>query len=219
MWDQPDDVIGAELDPGERLLWAGQPPRGLMLRSSDAFLIPFSLMWGGFAIFWESGVVLGGAPLFMKLWGVPFVVVGLYLIFGRFFVDAYQRARTFYAVTSERAIIVSAYFVQRVTSLNLDLLPDVSLTEHPSGAGTITFGTPPPAPPRTAGNSWPATGQYAAPVFELASDARQVYEIIRDAQRANKSSLRAEREAADSDPHSRDMQRWPSHDERFRSMK
>jgi len=219
MWVQPDDAIEAELDPGERLLWAGQPPRGLMLRSSDAFLIPFSLLWGGFVIFWETGAVLGGAPLSMKLWGVPFVIVGLYVIVGRFFVDAYQRARTFYAVTSERAIIVSTYFGQRVTSLNLNLLPDVSLTERRDGAGTITFGTPPPSPPRTAGNSLPATGQYTAPVFELPSDARAVYEIIRAAQRDSKPALRTDRNTTDSDPHSQDIQRWPSPDERFRSVK
>jgi Bacterial PH domain len=186
MWDQADEVIEAELGPGERLLWAGRPPLGLKLRAADAVLIPFSLMWGGFAIFWETMVVRGGAPWFFVLWGIPFVLIGLYLIAGRFVVDARQRAKTFYAVTSERVIIVSGLFLRRVKSLNLDTLTDVSLTERNNGAGTITFGPAPPMAGWYSGGSWPGMGNYLFPSFELSSDARSVYEIIRSAQRAAK---------------------------------
>jgi hypothetical protein len=36
-----------ELLPGERLIWTGKPGKGLLLRSSDWFLIPFSFVWFG----------------------------------------------------------------------------------------------------------------------------------------------------------------------------
>ena len=32
------------------------------------------------------------------LWGIPFVLVGLYIVFGRFFVDAKQREKTCVAI-------------------------------------------------------------------------------------------------------------------------
>jgi hypothetical protein len=73
MFENPSDKFRDELNPGERIIWSGQPRQGLMLRPSDIFMIPFSIMWGGFAIFWEFGVTSGGAPFFFMLWGIPFV--------------------------------------------------------------------------------------------------------------------------------------------------
>lgn len=54
----PDSVsaIQPELLSGESILWAGQPKRRVVFHKEDVFLIPFSLLWGGFAIFWEAGV-------------------------------------------------------------------------------------------------------------------------------------------------------------------
>jgi hypothetical protein len=87
MWNNPASEIERELSSGERVVWNGQPRRGIRLRSSDAFLIPFSLFWCGFVIFWEVSVVTKGAPFFFMLWGIPFVLVGLYIVFGRFIVS------------------------------------------------------------------------------------------------------------------------------------
>ncbi|HEX4350926.1 MAG TPA: PH domain-containing protein, partial [Verrucomicrobiae bacterium] len=82
------------MDSGEKLLWSGQPRQGLRLNISDVFVIPFSLLWCGFAIFWEANAVKGHSPFVLKLWGIPFVVIGLYMVFGRFFMDARTRVRT-----------------------------------------------------------------------------------------------------------------------------
>ena len=84
---------------GEKVLWSGRPRQGLMLTPRDALMIPFSLVWGGFAIFWETAVVSSKASLFMALFGIPFVVIGLFLIFGRLPFDAWLRSRIHYALT------------------------------------------------------------------------------------------------------------------------
>lgn len=179
-----ETVIMPHIDKGERLLWSGHPRHGIRLRSQDAFLIPFSILWGGFALFWEAGVILTGAPFFFILWGVPFVLVGFYIVIGRFFVDARSRARTFYAITDERILIISGIFTQHITSLQLRTLSDVSLTQYRDGRGTITFGPTHFANGLIGGASWPGSSRYASPCFDLIERAKEVYDIIRNAQKA-----------------------------------
>ena len=180
-----DSVIREDLRRDERLLWSGGPPQGMRLHAADAFLIPFSLLWGGFAIFWETTAVTHGAPLFFMVWGIPFVIVGLYLIVGRFWVDAWQRARTCYALSDQRIVIVSGIFSRNTRSLNVRTLSDVALSKRKNGSGIISFG---PASAMYASRGiagWPGMGQYARPRFELDDNAEEVYEMILAAQQAS----------------------------------
>jgi len=62
-------------------------------------------MWAGFAVFWESAVLGSGAPFFFRLWGIPFVAFGLYMVFGRFIFKRRQKLRTAYGITKQRALI------------------------------------------------------------------------------------------------------------------
>lgn len=176
--------VSRELAGGERLVWTGQPAPGMRLRSSDLFLIPFSILWGGFAIFWESMAFTSGAPLIFRLWGVPFVLVGLYLMVGRFFHEAWLRARTYYALTSERVLIVKGGFGRTVTSLRLETITDLSLQESSSGMGTISFGGGTTRGGRFgAGAGWPGAERHLGHRFDLVLNARSVYESIRATQR------------------------------------
>jgi hypothetical protein len=64
----------AHLVGGEKILWVGRPDPAKIFSKSDRFAIPFSLMWGGFALFWETTVILSGGGFFI-LWGIPFVAI------------------------------------------------------------------------------------------------------------------------------------------------
>jgi hypothetical protein len=190
MYQDPANIFQSELSSGEKLIWSGQPLMGMRFRKQDTFLIPFSLLWGGFAIFWEWGVINSKAPFFFRLWGIPFVLVGLYLIFGRFFVDAKQREKTFYGLTSERIIIISGFFSRNVRSLNLKTLSEINLDEKPDGSGTIAFGPVYLSTARWASGGWPGASRYAPPSFELIKRVKEVYESIRCAQNeSSKSTL------------------------------
>jgi hypothetical protein len=177
-----EQVLRPELGRGERLLWSGMPRQGMHLRSSDTMMIPFSLMWGGFVFFWEYSVVTSNGPFFFSLWGIPFVLMGLYITVGRFFLDSYQRARTYYGVTDQRVIICSGLMSREVKSLNLQGLNDISLKEKSDRSGSITFGASNPMYAMWAGTSWPGMSKRQAPMFDLIGDARKVYDLIRETQ-------------------------------------
>lgn len=102
----PGQQLQPYLRPGERVLWTGAPDASRWFSSTDLLLVPFSLMWAGFAFFWEATVWTSNAPIFFRLWGIPFCLVGLYLVVGRFFVQRWRAGQTTYAVTDDRAIAI-----------------------------------------------------------------------------------------------------------------
>lgn len=178
-------IIQKELDAGETLLWSGIPKQGTILRGSDALMIPFSLLWGGFAIYWEvmalsiSQENADSASMIFPIFGLPFVAVGLYMIFGRFIHDARRRANTFYGLTDQRAIIVSGLFSKAVKSLNLSSLSDLSLNESGDKSGTITFGHDNPFASLSWAFGLPGMGGNGTPKFELIANAKEVYNKLR----------------------------------------
>jgi hypothetical protein len=184
MQSEIDRELRPELGLGEKLLWSGQPRPGLRLRASDAALIPFSLMWGGFAVFWEASVFRTEAPFFFRLWGIPFLLAGFYLIAGRFLVDAWQRGRTYYGVTNERILMVFSGLQRQVKSFSLRNLPELTLKERGDRSGTITFGSASPMYGWLADSSWPGMGKQLSPRFDMVENVRQVYGHIQSAQRA-----------------------------------
>jgi Bacterial PH domain len=173
------DLIGRLLQ-GEKIVWWGQPAQGLLLTSRDWLLIPFSLLWGGFAIFWEMSVLDTNGPIFMKLWGVPFVLAGLYLVAGRFLFDAWVRRRMCYAVTDKRVLILRSGPFSKFSAIGLNQLQNVNLSERADGRGTIRFGAVAPSW-ADQGFSSRTPSLDSTPQFIAIEDARRVFDHIQRA--------------------------------------
>jgi hypothetical protein len=144
------DPFAAHLLPNEEILWTGRPDRRRVFTASDWFFIPFSLLWGGFAFLWEGLVIYGLAssppsgfavvPWVFALFGLPFVLMGLYLIVGRFVHRAWAHRRTWYALTNKRALVAYGPAGKHGRSVTLGDMTDISADRRTDGSGTITFG-------------------------------------------------------------------------------
>jgi hypothetical protein len=165
------DVFAEHLVGSEQVLWAGRPDASRLFHRSDLFAIPFSLLWGGFAIFWEVAVIAGGAR-FLALFGVPFVAVGLYLIAGRFGHQRYVKRRTWYAVTDRRVLVLRRRRSgDELEAAFLDALPGV---HH--DARSVVFASRPAD--RDASFFRIATAKDAPLAFQDIANAAHVAEVV-----------------------------------------
>ena len=181
--------IQEELLTGETVLWTGQPLRQVIFHPIDWYAIPFSLLWGGFAIFWEWGATghfansKDSPSIFMELWGIPFIVMGQYMIWGRFLYTAWKKGRTYYAVTTKRVLVVTSGATRKVVSGYLRTLDSVALTTRQDGIGTVKF-SPEPEPESSFWNSRRRKGgpqldiNLSRLAFYDVPDVRSVYGLI-----------------------------------------
>jgi len=179
----PVDVFSPELLPGESIQWSGRPNAKVIFHPDDGLMIPFSLMWGGFAIFWllaASGLwgIWSNHPdrsfqWFGVIWGTPFVVVGQYLIWGRFLYARWKKKQTYYAITNRRALIVEHGLRSRkLTAASFETLPMIDKRVRSDGIGSIAFGGPVTNQWRSGKNNPPRP-----PTFEDVDGADAVYQI------------------------------------------
>jgi hypothetical protein len=175
---EAQQAVQPHLGPGERLVWAGRPRQGIFFQPADAFMVPFSMAWGGFAIFWTLMAYRSGAPWFFVLWGLPFVCVGLWLMVGRFFTDAGVRAKTYYAVTDKRVLFVKAGRTACVTGVDIRSVGDVTLAQHRNGRGSILFGAAIPNQQAARMAITFASRNKSAMIFNQIERAKEVYDQI-----------------------------------------
>jgi hypothetical protein len=169
------------LDTNEKLIWAAQPKKGVVFRTADIFIIPFSLLWCGFAVFWV--IMASKGSILFAMFGIPFVVMGLIFVFGRFIIDAKQRDNTYYGLTEDRIIIKSGLFKKTIKSLNIRTLSDIEYNEKSDGSGTINIG--PKNPFMMWGNGmnwWP--GMKLTPSLDMIQDVKKVYSKIIEIQKS-----------------------------------
>ena len=115
--------------PDEYELWRGKS-KG-MDPHQKMMMIPFGIFFLAFAIFWTVSATAAGG--FFGLFGLPFIAVGAYIVFGKNIVGK----KTYYVITNKRIYRSQA---GRVDMVDLANLPPMRVVAHNGGAGSIYFG-------------------------------------------------------------------------------
>jgi hypothetical protein len=181
-------AIQPDLTSGESVVWAGQPSTSVIFHKEDALLIPFSFLWGGFAIFWEASVAgiwrnsAKGQWTLGILWGIPFVLIGQYLIWGRFVYAAWLKRRTHYAVTNRRVLVVQDGWRRQTASAYIDSLPSVVKESGSNGIGILRFGPQITLSSNRGWGPWNSLSVSGVPTFVDIEDVDSVYRLVSDLQ-------------------------------------
>ena len=125
-----------------------------------------------------------GTPAFFGLGAFHSLLIALYLVAGRFLLDAWIRSGMSYAVTNQRILISRSGPFSKFTAVSLGRLPDASISETAGGRGTIRFGDPAPLwGRRNSFASWTPSLD-PTPQFIGIEDARNVFDQIQRTSRS-----------------------------------
>lgn len=136
-------TVTAELGHGERMLWCGKPDPKSMARKGLVIFF-FAIPWTAFAVFWMFAAAGFSIPNFDEGWdwfplfGVPFVLIGFAMMLAPFWMRL-KGAHTIYAVTNQRALIITTGKSKTVKSYTNEDIGAIEKKEKPDGSGDITF--------------------------------------------------------------------------------
>jgi hypothetical protein len=116
----------------------------------------------------------------MVLWGIPFLVIGNYMVWGRFLADAWLKRRTYYAVTNRRVLVLQDGWKRKSSTTFLGSIPKIE--REGTVTGTLWFG---PKYPVVAakGRKTRDMRRFSVgdvPVFADIDDVDSVYRLIID---------------------------------------
>jgi len=86
-------------------------------------LVPFSLMWCGMVVGLGLSALVDGADLASVIPVVPFAIMGLHFVAGRFVVPAVVSRRTRYTLTNARILVHGGWSGGRLNTAYLRSLP------------------------------------------------------------------------------------------------
>lgn len=145
--------LHTHLEPGETLLWSGQPQAGFFLRPGELIAVPFLAFWGGGmtafgliflgAFFVSPESLSPGAEWFILPLAPLMIAAGLHALGGRFFHDVSLRGRTLYGLTDRRLLILSGVRWRFCRERRLTRVTWRAKEAHRNGRTTIWFGPRP----------------------------------------------------------------------------
>jgi hypothetical protein len=175
MNDKATEAIKPYLEPGEVLLWTGQPKKGMVFEVMDVFKTIYMavlFLFIGYAVKLMADIsILLAIPV-----GMVFFSGCLLLGIGRFFIDAALRKRTFYGLTNKR-VIIKAPPLKETRFVYLNPKPRIDFLPAFNGPSTIDLGIR--VKKRGGGVAWYPNIEGCTSLYRL-EDADQVHRKIRE---------------------------------------
>ena len=162
-----------EMLKDEKIVWSGQPKQGFVLTGGDIFAILIGLFFLSIGGFFEH-LAIQSFDLFQMIFMLPFILVGLYVVFWNTIYKNYQKKRTYYAVTNQRVLILINSSNKKVDSKLISQIPVLNKTIKKDGSGTIQFDNK--GYKDTGGNSY----RIEVFSFDNIKDVDTVYRMISD---------------------------------------
>lgn len=161
----PTDEWRDYLLPDESIVWQGRPGTMLRVRPRDLFQMLFGAAFTVFALFWMIGASQAGGHFWM--FGLLHFGAGLALTLMPLLAGPFMRRRSFYTLTTQRALIASdmPLWGRRLDAYPLKQMGEMRL--EPGKRGSVWFAERP--------GNWALRTAPAQIGFEFIADAAQVF--------------------------------------------
>lgn len=191
MYENMYEKFKDDLIDGEEILWSGKPESKSGFSIGNVFLIFFGIIWLSFSLFMEYNAIMVYIEtgfIIMALFGLPFVFIGFFLLFGLPLYAKKKKKSVYYAVTNKRLIIVN--LSKKSKNVQTEFIKDlkgINKIIRKNGIGTIVFGNNPALAymganytVNTYGNNYGNYYGAICPVFYDIKDVEKVYRIVHE---------------------------------------
>lgn len=136
--------INPYLDADEDVIWCDKPVKKIVFTSADIFTTLIGVVWLSFSVFWVFSAYIAteasdSSFKIFPLFGIPFVLTGLYLLFFRHVVSLVKRKNIVYVLTNKRAIVVHTGKRQYVQEYRYENISNIQMKCDDNDIGSIFF--------------------------------------------------------------------------------